>query len=195
MSAASTSVCCLSLGEARASASRCEWVFIRVLFLRMGAPVVLEFRSAAEPTPTGRALVVVMMDRFSHSFCPSLFLSSRSPCWCVYPRPSQRPGNYVMYRRSGNTLYMSGHLPKAPDGTLTTGKVRLHTQERPTTDHFLRYFMLGLMKTTLAFDSRGTFAQLRVAPCVSRRPRWGAMTLKVCIDQSFKSFLGFWSCC
>ncbi|CAN0011119.1 unnamed protein product, partial [Hapterophycus canaliculatus] len=32
-------------------------------------------------------------------------------------------GNYVLYRRSGNTLYMSGHLPKAPDGTLTTGKV------------------------------------------------------------------------
>ena len=34
-----------------------------------------------------------------------------------------RAGNYVMYRRSGNILYLSGHLPKAPDGTLTTGKV------------------------------------------------------------------------
>eukprot|EP00904_Undaria_pinnatifida_P009921 jgi/Undpi1/6059/HiC_scaffold_20.g08544.m1 len=32
-------------------------------------------------------------------------------------------GNYVLYRRSADTLYMSGHLPKAPDGTLTTGKV------------------------------------------------------------------------
>ncbi|CAM9879648.1 unnamed protein product [Ectocarpus sp. 13 AM-2016] len=32
-------------------------------------------------------------------------------------------GNYVLHRRSGDTLYMSGHLPKAPDGTLTTGKV------------------------------------------------------------------------
>ncbi|CAN0095670.1 unnamed protein product [Scytosiphon promiscuus] len=30
-----------------------------------------------------------------------------------------------MYRRSGDTLYMSGHLPKASDGTLTTGKVGL----------------------------------------------------------------------
>ncbi|CAN0104649.1 unnamed protein product [Sphacelaria rigidula] len=32
-------------------------------------------------------------------------------------------GNYVLCRRSGDTLYLSGHLPKAADGTLTTGKV------------------------------------------------------------------------
>ena len=31
-------------------------------------------------------------------------------------------GNYVLFRRSAVTLYLSGHLPKAPDGTLTTGK-------------------------------------------------------------------------
>lgn len=34
-------------------------------------------------------------------------------------------GNYVLCRRSGNTLYFSGHLPKAADGKLMCGKVFL----------------------------------------------------------------------
>ncbi|CAM9277581.1 unnamed protein product [Discosporangium mesarthrocarpum] len=39
------------------------------------------------------------------------------------PPPATPAGSYVQYTRAGNTVYLSGHLPKNADGELATGTV------------------------------------------------------------------------
>mmetsp|Transcript_23174 Transcript_23174/g.33983 ORF Transcript_23174/g.33983 Transcript_23174/m.33983 type:complete len:172 (-) Transcript_23174:100-615(-) len=41
----------------------------------------------------------------------------------VLPKPNDPKGNYLSFVRSGNMLFLAGHLPQSPDGTLVTGKV------------------------------------------------------------------------
>lgn len=97
-------------------------------------------------------------------YCSVLFLSMRVRFTRAVgvvrgrsPAGGARAGNYVMYRRSGNILYLSGHLPKAPDGTLTTGKVSCKLVVRHatyTSECVLRWRVLTGQTLTV------------VAPCV-----------------------------
>mmetsp|Transcript_3416 Transcript_3416/g.9795 ORF Transcript_3416/g.9795 Transcript_3416/m.9795 type:complete len:160 (+) Transcript_3416:83-562(+) len=41
----------------------------------------------------------------------------------VVPKAVAPAANYVPFRRSGNTVYVSGQIPKCEDGTLLTGKL------------------------------------------------------------------------
>jgi enamine deaminase RidA (YjgF/YER057c/UK114 family) len=44
-------------------------------------------------------------------------------------------GNYVPYKRDGNTIYLSGQGPRRPDGTFITGKVGRDTTIEQAYEH------------------------------------------------------------
>jgi enamine deaminase RidA (YjgF/YER057c/UK114 family) len=69
--------------------------------------------------------------KLSHCATHSIFLrnmaskveSKISELHYKLPTPNKPVASYVMYRRLGNIIYTSGHLPQPADGPLITGKV------------------------------------------------------------------------
>lgn len=110
----------------RSIAPPCEFSFS--LSLPPPPPLTLLHRRACTAQIDTRIVAGVLVPVLKQQCVTDL----SSPSWPVallpflsYCLPSlTHAGNYVMFRRSGDILYLSGHLPKAADGSLTTGKVR-----------------------------------------------------------------------
>lgn len=76
--------------------------------------------------------------------------------------------SFVLSRRTGNLLYTAGHLPIAPDGTLTTGKVK-------------RHFRLGAIAGDSPRNNHG-----------SAKPSGGRNLNADCLGGTVKSFKHTW---
>ena len=84
-------------------------------------------------------------------------------------------GNYVPVVRSGNLLYLCGHLPKPVDGDLMVGKVGLDftTEEAYTAAQLCGLNMIATMKSALRLLASAPMSLLVVSllRCVSHSPR------------------------
>ena len=98
------------------------------------------------------------------------------------PPASTPKGSYAMYSRAGDTLYLAGHIPVRPDGSICTGVVGKDLKKAQGADA-ARLCGLALLRTLS--DAVGLDNVKQVHNCVETNQCVG------CTRQFFtKSFLG-----
>ncbi|MSQ20811.1 MAG: RidA family protein [Betaproteobacteria bacterium] len=83
-------------------------------------------------------------------------------------------GNYVPYKRDGNTIYLSGQGPRRPDGTFITGKVGRDTTIEQAYGHakIVGLQLLAAARAAAGGDL-GKVEVLRVLGMVNAVPEFG----------------------
>ncbi len=82
-------------------------------------------------------------------------------------------GNYVPYKRDGNTIYLSGQGPRRPDGTFISGKVGRDVTIEQAYEHAKIVGLQLLAAARAAAGDLGKVEVLKVLGMVNAIPEFG----------------------
>ena len=149
-----------------------------------GALVAKSARAFMRPPALGRAITTKRTDWAgeARSVCQGATEDKLEALGYALPPASTPKGSYAMYSRAGDMLYLAGHIPVRPDGSICTGVVGKDLKKSQGTDA-ARLCGLALLRTLS--DAVGLDNVKQVHNCVEINQCVG------CTRQFFtKSFLG-----